>query len=122
MALAPTRGHDADAILRDQLDADARGGVGALEVVDELREVLDGVDVVVGGRRDEAHAGRRVARLGDVALDLAAGQLATLACTTQASVTFSVSRDNWIPMSPTLAPLGGSPLTEAGLRVLQNTM
>ena len=39
-----------------------RTGVGGLEVVDELRQVLDGVDVVVRRRRDEAHARRRVAR------------------------------------------------------------
>ncbi len=39
-----------------------RTGVGRLQVVDELRQVLDGVDVVVRRRRDEAHARRRVAR------------------------------------------------------------
>jgi hypothetical protein len=31
--------------------------VAVLEVVDELREILDGVDVVVRRRRDEADAG-----------------------------------------------------------------
>ena len=34
--------------------------VGVLEVVDELLEVLDGVDVVVRWRRDEAHSRGRV--------------------------------------------------------------
>ncbi len=53
-----------------ELDGDARSWVGRLEVVDELRQVFDGVDVVVGGRRDQAHAGGRVARARDVALDL----------------------------------------------------
>jgi hypothetical protein len=35
-------------------------GVGVLQVVDELREVLDRVDVVVRRRRDQPHARRRV--------------------------------------------------------------
>ena len=40
-------------------------GIGRLEVVDELGDVLDGVDVVVGRRGDEADPGGRVAGLGD---------------------------------------------------------
>mmetsp|Transcript_33328 Transcript_33328/g.51723 ORF Transcript_33328/g.51723 Transcript_33328/m.51723 type:complete len:678 (-) Transcript_33328:277-2310(-) len=63
----------------DKLDADPRLGVRALEVVDELREVLDGVDVVVGRRRDEAHARRRVAAPRDRLVHLVSGELATLA-------------------------------------------
>ena len=39
-----------DADLGDELDGDAGVGVDGVEVVDELREVLDGVDVVVGRR------------------------------------------------------------------------
>jgi hypothetical protein len=38
--------------------------VGTLEVVDELGQVLDGVDVVVGRRGDEAHSRHRVAGPG----------------------------------------------------------
>ena len=53
--------------------------VGVLQVVDQLRQVLDGVDVVVRRRRDQADARRRVAHLGDPRIDLAAGQLAALA-------------------------------------------
>jgi hypothetical protein len=40
--------------------------VDVLQVVDQLRQVLDRVDVVVRRRRDQAHARRRVAQLGDV--------------------------------------------------------
>ena len=69
----------ADADLGDQLHADARAAVGVLQVVDQLRQILDRIDVVVRRRGDEADAGRRQARLGDPGIDLGAGQLAALA-------------------------------------------
>ena len=50
MALHHSRRNDAHAILRDQLDTDAGAWVAGLEVVDELRQILNGVDVVVRGR------------------------------------------------------------------------
>jgi len=53
--------------------------VGVLEVVDELGEILDGVDVVVRRRRDEADTRGRVAGLGDPRVDLATGELAAFA-------------------------------------------
>ena len=68
----------ADADLGAQLDADARLGVAVLQVVDELGDVLDGIDVVVRRRADEAHAGRRVADPGDVVVHLAPRQFAAL--------------------------------------------
>ena len=45
--LRHARSDRAHARLADQLDGDPRGAVGVLEVVDQLREILDGVDVVV---------------------------------------------------------------------------
>ena len=45
-----------DAGLGDQLDADPSPGVGHLQVVDQLGQVLDAVDVVVGRRRDQGDA------------------------------------------------------------------
>src|SRR6185503_4898639 len=45
----------------------------------QLRQVLDGVDVVVRRWRDEPHAGRRVAHAGDPRVHLVAGELAALA-------------------------------------------
>ena len=51
----------ADADLGHQLDADARVVVRVLQVVNQLLEVLDGVDVVVRRRRDQADARRRIA-------------------------------------------------------------
>ena len=50
-------GDGSDADFRDQLDVDAGARVGVLEVVDQFREVLDTIDIVVRGRGDEAHAG-----------------------------------------------------------------
>ena len=57
----------------------AARGIDALQVVDELREIFDGVDVVVRRRADEQDAGLRVAQTGDQAGDLVAGKLAALA-------------------------------------------
>ena len=61
-----------------ELDADHEARVAVLAVVNQLREVLDGVDVVVRRRemtrRRGGHAGHR-----DVALDLGPGQLTALA-------------------------------------------
>ncbi len=63
----------------DQFDAHPRARVDHLEVVDELRQILDRIDVVVRRRRDQRDAGRRVAQLGDELGDLEAGQLPALA-------------------------------------------
>ena len=63
----------------DQLHADARIGIDLLQVVDELRQVLDRIDVVVRRRRDQHHAGRRMAQARDHLGHLEAGQLAALA-------------------------------------------
>ena len=62
-----------------------------VEVVDELREVLDGVDVVVRGRGDEGHAGLATAQVGNVRADLLRGQLAALTCQTS-SIIFTTTQ------------------------------
>ena len=79
VALDHSRGDDADAVFRDQFHRDARRRVGRLEVVDQLREVLDRVDVVVRRRGDESHAWGGPAGAGDVPGDLPPGKLAALA-------------------------------------------
>src|SRR5689334_8972390 len=61
------------------LDRNLRARVDRLQLLDDLREVFDGVDVVVVRRRDEVDAGRRVARLGDARRHLEAGQQPALA-------------------------------------------
>ncbi len=79
VGLGDARGDRADAAAGDQLDADGGARVDALEVVDELGEVFDGVDVVMRRRRDERDAGLRVTQTRDEAGDLVAGELAAFA-------------------------------------------
>ena len=69
-ALGNTGGNGADTGLADQLHVDVGVAVGVLQVIDQLGQILDGVDVVVGRGRDQAHAGGAVAGLGDPGVDL----------------------------------------------------
>ena len=77
--LGDAGGDGADADFGDELHRHVAGRVGVLQVEDELRQVLDRIDVMVRRRRDQADAGRRVAHLGDGLVDLVAGQLAAFA-------------------------------------------
>src|SRR5690606_37097274 len=79
LRLCDAGGDSPDSDFGDQLYADARSRVRVLQVMDELGEVLDRVDVVVGRWADEANAGSGVANLGDPRIDLGAGQLAAFA-------------------------------------------
>jgi hypothetical protein len=63
--LRHTRRYDADADFGDELNGNARIWIRAFKVVNELSEVLNAVDVVVGRRGDETHARNRMASLGD---------------------------------------------------------
>src|SRR6202012_5284707 len=72
-------GDGADADFGDELDRDIAVRVDVLEVEDELRQILDRIDVVMRRRRDQADAGRRVPHLGDGLVDLVSGQLAAFA-------------------------------------------
>ncbi len=71
--------HRADTHLGNQLHRDAGFRVGVLQIVDQLRQILDRIDVVMRRRRDQADARRGVAHAGDVLVHLVAGQLAALA-------------------------------------------
>src|SRR5690606_30105871 len=64
--------------LTDELDVDAGAGVRALEVEDQLLEILDRVDVVVRRRGDESDARRAAAGAGDPGVDLCGRELAAL--------------------------------------------
>ena len=77
--LGDAGGDRADADFGDELHRYVAGRIGVLQVEDELRQVLDRIDVVVRRRRDQADAGRRMAHLGDGLVDLVAGQLAAFA-------------------------------------------
>ncbi|TFA98676.1 hypothetical protein CCMA1212_009587 [Trichoderma ghanense] len=79
LGLGHARGDNADTDLRHKLDRHARARARALEVVNQLLEILNGVDVVVRRGRDETDAGSRVSSASNGLGDLVARQLATLA-------------------------------------------
>src|SRR3546814_16004742 len=76
--LADTGSDSADPDFRHQLHRDARAGVYVLQTVDELGQILDRIDVMVGRRRDQPDARRRMADLGDVLVTLVTGKLAAI--------------------------------------------
>ena len=49
-----------------------------VQVVDQLGEILNGINVVVGWGRDQGHTGLAVAQPGDVGIHLGARKLAAL--------------------------------------------
>jgi hypothetical protein len=53
LGLGDTRGDDTDTDLRHKLDGDSGSRAGALKIVDQLLEILNGVNVVVRRRRDK---------------------------------------------------------------------
>ncbi len=77
--LGDARRDRADADLGDELDRDLAVGIDVLQVVDQLREVLDRIDVVMRRRRDQADARRRAPHARDRRVDLVAGQLSAFA-------------------------------------------
>jgi len=77
-ALGNARGNGADAGLRNELYVDPRVWIGVLEIEDQLRQILNRIDVVMRGRGDETHAGCRVPRASNLRINLSAGQLAAL--------------------------------------------
>ena len=79
MGFGDTGRDRADADFGDQLDVHARHRIGVLEIVDELRQVFDRIDVVMGRRRNQTHTRGRVTGLGNPRIDLVAGQLAAFA-------------------------------------------
>ena len=71
-------GDGADADFGDELHRHVAGRIDVLQVEDELRQVLDRIDVVVRRRRNQADARRRVAHLGDGLVDLVARAIGRL--------------------------------------------
>ena len=55
--------HRSHAHFRHQLHRNPRPRIGVLQVVNELRQILDRIDVVVRRRRNQAHAGDRMPHL-----------------------------------------------------------
>lgn len=77
IGLGDAAGNSADAYLGDELDGDLGSWIDFMQIVDELHQVLDGVDVVMGWRRNEGHAGLAVSEVGDVLADLGSWELAS---------------------------------------------
>ena len=78
LALGDACGNGADANFRHQLDADARLWRDIFQVMDQLRQVFNGINVVVRWRRDQANPRHRMAQATDVLRHLGTRQLAAL--------------------------------------------
>jgi hypothetical protein len=75
-------GHDAcgyRANRTGQFYGNARSRVDVLQVVDELGEVLNGIDIVVRRRRNQPHPGDGVAHARDGFVHLVTGKLTAFA-------------------------------------------
>ncbi len=72
-------GNRANSHFRHQLHGNPCLRIGVLQIVDELRQVLDRVDVVVRRRRNQTDTGSRIPHAGDVLVHLLARQLAAFA-------------------------------------------
>ena len=79
VAFRHARRDGAHSRLGDEFHRDGGAGIHDLQVVDQLLEVLDGVDVVVGRRRNERNAGLGAPGARDDLRHLVAGQLAAFA-------------------------------------------
>jgi hypothetical protein len=66
LGLGDAGSHGADTDFGNQLDADRRLGIGVLQVMNQLRQILDRIDIVVRRRRDQSNARYRVAQEADV--------------------------------------------------------
>ena len=79
LGLGDSRGNRAHTDFRYQFDADACLAVCVLQVVNQLRDVLNRIDIVMRRRADQTHARGRVSDSGDLFVHLAAWQLASFA-------------------------------------------
>ena len=74
--LRDAAGDGPHARLRNQLDADAGIPVGVFQIENQLGQILDGIDIMMGRRTHQRDAGRGAAGSGDPGIDLASGQVA----------------------------------------------
>ena len=65
--------------LTDQLHTDAGVSIGVLQVIDEFRQILDRIDIVMRRWRDQAHPGGRMPGLRDPGIDLISRELSAFA-------------------------------------------
>ena len=74
-----TRSDGADAIFRHQFDGNGRHRIDVFQVVNQLRQILNRVNIVVRRRRNQADTWRGVTQSTDVFGDFTARQLAAFA-------------------------------------------
>ena len=77
MGLRDTGRHRPDTDLRYQLHRDTGIRIGIFKVKNQLGQILDRIDVVVGRRRDQLHTRCGIAKARDVLVHLMTGQLTT---------------------------------------------
>ena len=77
--LCNAAGNGSHASGRDQLDRHAGVFIGALKIVDQLRQILNGINIVMRRRRDQGDALRGTTGSGNFFGHLASGQMAALA-------------------------------------------
>ena len=70
---------DADADFRDELDADVRPIIGVFQVINQLRQILNRVNVMMRRRRNQDDARHGAPRFGDFPRDFAPRQLPAFA-------------------------------------------
>ena len=77
--LGDASGNDTNTNLGNELGRNLAVGLGILQIMNELRKILDGVNVVMRRRGDQTDTGGGVAVVGDVLGNLEAGELTALA-------------------------------------------
>mmetsp|Transcript_90956 Transcript_90956/g.235813 ORF Transcript_90956/g.235813 Transcript_90956/m.235813 type:complete len:247 (-) Transcript_90956:2908-3648(-) len=78
VGLGHTRGNRSDARACNELDGHLGLWADLMQVIDELGQVLDGIDIVVRGRGDQFHTWDAVTQGCNVLVHLGSGQLTTL--------------------------------------------
>ncbi|MPN28473.1 hypothetical protein SDC9_175915 [bioreactor metagenome] len=71
--------HGSHAGLRHQLYGNAGRPVGVLQIIDQLSQILDGIDIVMRRGRDQGHAGGGMPGFCHPGVNLVAGQMSALA-------------------------------------------
>ena len=79
IGLGDARGHGADAGLGHELHRHERLRIDLLQIEDQLRQILDRIDVVMRRRRDQSDARARESQARDHVVHLVPGKLAALA-------------------------------------------
>ena len=79
MSLCHTRRNRTDTRRANQLDANARARVNLLQIIDELRQILDGINIVMRRRGDQRNPRRRMAQFCNKFRDLKTGKLPAFA-------------------------------------------